>query len=363
MFNESKRFNTRVRTTDKYYEKVGNQLDRPVYDVETDNFKVNIIASSSEGNCTVYNNSIIIDHGLAGKNFIRGLEEKRCITPKNNRRFVLFYTHEHSDHCETTSLLRNLVFDNCPFEYVYGPDTVIKAIYNKMDEILKATNENAFGGHLSELKKGLIYLKKQGYFKNNVIAIENGQTVDVYSKNGYTVEYEVTAIEVPHTVKNFAYVIKDTKTGSKVIHATDLTSTETLSKDKYEVIAIENNYDENSEAFKNLNESYKAKSRTHLSTQQAIKFIVDNINDNGKYCELHANKSNTDKIRKLVRTNMIRIASKNKMVFKNSITNTNLDITREQALKILKSTYNKEKLTYKDYIIDGEIEFVYRKDL
>ena len=198
-----------------------------------------IIASGSDGNAVIYCDSILVDCGVSFnkiKPYIKDIQ-------------LIMLTHEHSDHLNL-STLKKICFERPSLRVGCG-------------EFLTQ--------HLSEIKNVDIYEPNQMY--------------------DYKL-FQISPIVLYHDVKNFGYrIFKD---GKKILHATDTCHLKGIEAKKYDLYAIESNYDEETidAEIKQAEMSGKFPYRkyavnSHLSEQQARNFFFENKGENSELIRLH----------------------------------------------------------------------------
>lgn len=253
-------FDTRIKTYDSA--------------VETEHFKVDVLASSSTANSAVINDLFIIDHGLQSKDFYILMKRKGHLRDKRGRkkRYPLFITHNHFDHCRDDSIPRTMALDDLISEIYASPKplTLIKGTIN--GHINGELEDDSYG----RVPNGLRMLRDLDELDTMFNVISNNDMIPVG-------DYIVVPHQVPHTVKTFAYEIIHKPSGARMLYATDLSSTETLPKGPYELIAIENSWSQ----MMSMPDLHKKSLAGHLSTEEAAQFIIDNLEEGGKYEELH----------------------------------------------------------------------------
>jgi len=203
-----------------------------------------VISSGSEGNAVIYNNTIMVDCGVA----LKALQEvKRSLK-------IVLLTHKHSDHLKIRTLQRL--------------------------QAERPTLRVACGDFLLE---ELPCIK-------NIDVLQVGKIYDYGA-------FKVSPIKLYHDVPNFGWRIF-LNNGQKIFHATDTVHLEGISAKGYDLYAIEHNYCEEyiqqaieearangeyTHAYGNIN--------THLSIQQARAFIEANRKESSEVLELHKSRS------------------------------------------------------------------------
>lgn len=184
-----------------------------------------IIKSSSKGNAYLFDETILIDCGIAFKNLEKYMESIKLI----------LLTHEHSDHINIPTL---------------------KKLVNEYEKKVVAP----------------IYLKNKLKDISNI----NFVTIDTIVN---TKKYSISMYELEHDVKNVGYFITNKFTSKNHLHITDTFNIPTIDK-RIHSMSIETNYCEKKieklieDDVNNDRYSHYIKSRkNHLSVQKALKFI------------------------------------------------------------------------------------------
>lgn len=188
----------------------------------------NILSTGSKGNAIIYFNSILVDVGIS---FSR-------IEPYLKDIQIVLLTHQHSDHFKLN---------------------VIKRIQEERPSI-----RFGCGSFLADKLQDI----------RNLDIYESGKMYDYGS-------FKVSPITLYHDVPNFGYrIFKD---GKKLLHATDTYTLEGISAKDYDIYALECNYDEErvydiirEKEYRGEYAHQKGSTNSHLSKQQAQKFILSN---------------------------------------------------------------------------------------
>lgn len=257
-----------------------------VYDSpkNTEHFSLDVVASNADGNASVLNNSLLFDHGLQSKDLSRILYAK-LLPEELDGKFSLFITHDHFDHFRPDSILRTMYYDDIISD-IYGSQSVIDKLTNLIN---LAVNDDPRAYESLASSRVINYVKTMydsGKFTDMLHVIEDGQPVKVDN-------LKITPIAVDHfkivdgvtvPVECFAYEVEND--GAYYVHATDLTNTKPLTK-QYELIAIENNF-----SWMYIQPGkYLQNTASHLSSEDAYKFISEQLIDGGQYIELHQSKN------------------------------------------------------------------------
>ncbi|HAB66571.1 MAG TPA: hypothetical protein DCE23_04305 [Firmicutes bacterium] len=203
--------------------------------------KYNIVNSGSDGNAVIVNDVILVDCGVPFKK----LQQYWM-----NIELVLL-THFHSDH--------------------FNPATIKK---------------------LSELRPGLRFGCCE-WLLNDLLALGIPENrIDVYILN---VEYnykkfKINAFELFHDVPQCGYRIF--VNDKSLIYATDTKSLNHIEAKNYDVYLIEANYesDEMLHSYAISSEYENRVRNTHMSKEDTIKWLLDNMNETSVYEFMHRHK-------------------------------------------------------------------------
>ena len=199
---------------------------------------INILFSSSSGNCTIINykdTNIMIDAGVSYKDIKKS-------HPKDLNLNALFITHEHSDHISRAGVVARA--ENCP---VYLP---LKSYEAKID-----------------------------LFKNcEIYNIEGGESVIIN-------DLEIKAFSTMHdSLASVGYIITEIDTKKKFAFLTDTGGITKVIKEALfgcNAYFIESDYDEDElEKYADYDDFLKDRIRSpygHLSNQNTVSFINNNI--------------------------------------------------------------------------------------
>ena len=217
---------------------------------------LNKVASSSSGNCYIYNGDLMVDIGVPFS--------KIKLYSKDIK--LLLLTHIHSDHFNkrTIKLLTEL---RPTLKFVCG--------YWLVQELVDI-----------------------GVSKKNIIILELDKKYD-FGK------YLIEMFHAKHDVQNCGYKIIIKKTNYKIFHATDINSLENIQAKDFDLFCLEANYDE-----QELKERIKEKEdngeyayewrvlKTHLSKEECDRFLIANMGNNSEciYLHQHIDKSKENNI-------------------------------------------------------------------
>lgn len=206
----------------------------------------NILESGSKGNCTIIDEIIMIDCGVSFKKLL----------PHYQKIEVILLTHIHGDHFNKKTIKR-LAKEKPLLKFMCGEHLIAEL-----------------------LECGVDY--------RNITRVE---IKNIYSFGSY----EVRPIYLYHDVPNFGYKIF--KNDKKLIYATDTYTLEGITAKNYDYYLIEGNYyeDEIEEKIKEKKEKgefvYETRVlTTHLSKEEASKWLLENAGDNSEIVFMHEHK-------------------------------------------------------------------------
>lgn len=211
---------------------------------------LNIVSSSSSGNCYIYNQDLMIDIGVSFakiKSYLGNIK-------------LLCLTHQHQDHINKKTLKR-LIFEK----------PTIKIICGKW------------------LVKILVEI---GINKQNIYVLDLNKKYDLG-------KYIIQLVPAIHDVENCGYKIIIKKDNYKIFHITDTSNLQGIEAKNYNFFSIEANYSE--ELLKKHIEECEDENMlyylnrvpyTHLSQEQANNFLIENMGDNSKYEYIHQSSYN-----------------------------------------------------------------------
>lgn len=119
-----------------------------------------------------------------------------------------------------------------------------------------------------------------GLIGQHAIRLANGNSTTVRLRDNQQIT--IATVQTPHgnAVSN---AFKITLRGTSLLFATDLSDTKTLFDDKFDLIMIEMNYDEN----EFISSNGSGGSVNHLSYQQALVYTTAHLTEVGHYIPLH----------------------------------------------------------------------------
>lgn len=209
---------------------------------------VNIVQSGSSGNAVIYNEMILVDAGVPYKNL-------KIYLPKIK---LILLTHIHSDHFKK-STIKNIHTNFPHIKFVCE-----KYLYSELVELVNA---------------------------KNIIVSKIGENLRF--KGGI----EVRTVKLYHDVLNVGYRLKLGQI--KVFHATDTAHLNGINAENYDFYCLEHNYCEEkatkilqSDNVEDIQKILVLNSmNTHLSIQQAKKWLKENNKNFGLVYELHKSKT------------------------------------------------------------------------
>lgn len=215
---------------------------------------LNIISSSSSGNCYIYNQDLMIDVGVSFvkiKSYIKNIK-------------LLCLTHQHQDHINKKTL-KKIIFEKPTLKIICG----------------------------KWLVKILIEL---GVNKKNIYVLELEKKYDLG-------KYIIQLVPAIHDVENCGYKIIIKKNNYKIFHITDTSSLEGIEAKNFNLFSIEANYKQDTlerhikECRDKGDEGNKLfylnrVKQTHLSYEQANTFLIENMGENSEYQYIHESSYN-----------------------------------------------------------------------
>jgi len=203
---------------------------------------IKVIASGSTGNAVIYYSTILVDCGVPFskiKPFLKGLQ-------------LVLISHCHKDHMNIRTI-KKMAFEKPSLRFGIG-------------EYLLPHFEGI--KNIDILNYGVIY--------------------------NYNL-FKISPVKLYHDVPNFGYrIFKD---NTKIFHATDTRTLSGITAEGYDLYSLEANYDEDKvydiiieKQNKGEFAHQKGSINSHLSIQQAQKFIIENAGENYKFITLHQSK-------------------------------------------------------------------------
>jgi phosphoribosyl 1,2-cyclic phosphodiesterase len=202
-----------------------------------------VISTGSQGNAVIYHNEILVDCGVPFA----------LIKPYVSTIKLILLTHQHGDHFNITTLQRI---------FLERPGIRIGCGVWMVDKL------EGFR-HLDIYQAGTLY---------------------------YYNDFQISPVILYHDVPNFGYRIF--KGNHKTIHCTDTAHLDGITAKNYDLYALEHNYNE--ETIDKAIESKQLRGEfvyqrgaknSHLSEQQAQRFIFENKGEKYEVLRLHESKS------------------------------------------------------------------------
>lgn len=205
-----------------------------------------IVASSSKGNCYIYNKDLMVDVGVPYSKIKDYLKDIK----------VICLTHAHSDHFNKTTI-KKIAYEYPNIKYMAGR-------FLSFD------------------------LMECGVPLENIGVLHE----DIWYDIG---EYEISPVVAIHDVPNFGYKIIIKENNYAIFHITDTSSLDDIEAKDYNWYSIEGNYTTDEELREKIIEekkegkfSYLERVKdTHLSQVQALNWLQKNMGENSKYMFIH----------------------------------------------------------------------------
>ena len=215
-----------------------------------------IIGSSSDGNCIVVEDVLMLDCGLSYSKIKKYLSKVKLI----------FISHQHQDHL-LPSTIKKVAYNYPTIKFVVGSENVVRKLVD--------CNVN----------------------KKNIYVLKNGIKYDLGL-------IKVRLIDLYHDVEN--YGLKWEIGGKKGIYATDTSKIDHIVAQDYDLYLIESNYNEElleqhiqeceDEDSENKLYYLHRVSQVHLSDTQCNDFLISNMGQNSIYEKIHKSSYNYKEI-------------------------------------------------------------------
>ena len=212
-----------------------------------------IINSSSKGNAIVVEDILLLDIGVSYlkiKNYLKNIK-------------LIFISHCHKDHLNPQAI-KQIAYNYPNIKYVTGSEIVVKKLV------------------------GLEINKKNIYLLN---------ICTWYDLGGIRVKLEPLTHDTPN------YALKCKYKGKKMIYIVDTSNVDNIKAKGYDLYLIENNYREDIlekhiQECEDTNKLYYLDRvpRTHLSSEQANSFLIENMEQNSKYEYIHKSNYNYEEL-------------------------------------------------------------------
>lgn len=219
--------------------------------------KYEIIGSSSEGNCVVVEDVLMLDCGLRYtkiKNYLSKIK-------------LIFISHSHQDHL-LPSTIKKVAYNYPTIKFLTGSEVVV----NKLVEC--------------------------GVDKKNIYYLESGKKYDLGL-------LKVKLEELYHDTPNYA--LKWQINDKKGIYAVDTNRIDHIEAKNYDLYLIESNYvtellnkhiqecKDNNDDENKLYYLNRVKS-THLSYENCTDFLLNNMGDNSEFVRIHKSSFNYEDV-------------------------------------------------------------------
>ncbi len=211
--------------------------------------KYEIINSSSKGNAIVVEDILLLDVGVSYSKIKKYL----------NKIKLVFISHGHIDHLNPRTI-NQIAFNHPNIKFITGSKNIVKKLVG-----------------LSVKKKNIFLLEPRKWYDLGAL--------------------KVKLEELIHDTPNYA--LKCEYKGKKMIYIVDTSNVDNIKAKGYDLYLIENNYREDILQQHILECEDKNKlyyldrvSRTHLSSEQANSFLIENMGNNSIYEYIHKSSYN-----------------------------------------------------------------------
>ena len=212
-----------------------------------------IIGSSSKGNCIVVEDILMLDCGVTYTKIKKYLSKVKLI----------FISHSHQDHL-LQSTIKKIAYNFPTIKFVTGSEVVVEKLY------------------------------VQGVHPNNIYILKSGKKYDLGL-------LKVKLEELYHDTSNYA--LKWQLNNKKGIYIVDTSNVDNIEAKNYDLYLIENNYQEKllQEHIDNCEDEnmlyyLNRVPHTHLSSEQANSFLIENMGNNSVYEYIHQSDYNYKEI-------------------------------------------------------------------
>lgn len=207
---------------------------------------LNIISSSSKGNCYIYNKDLMIDMGVSYTRVKPYLKDIK----------LLLLTHIHADH--------------------FNAKTIAKALYEHPN--IKIICGEWLKGKLLDI----------GINKGNIYVLELDKTYDLG-------KYIITPVMAVHDVPNCGYKITIKSNGYKIFHITDTGSLNHLEAKDYDWYSVEGNYESKDIIDRQIIEAknkgqftyLERAKKNHMEQVATLNWLDKNMGEHSKYEFIH----------------------------------------------------------------------------
>lgn len=218
---------------------------------------LNIIASSSAGNCYIYNKDLMIDIGVSYKKVKPYLKDIKLI----------LLTHAHTDHFNKIAI-KQVCYNYPNIKFVCGEWLV--------DRLIQC-----------------------GVNKKNIYLVKINRKYDLG-------KYIIEPVLAIHDVNNCGYKIIIKSNDYKIFHISDTSEVKHIEAKNFDLYSIEANYldddDLNNKIQQDYNNGkdfshYERVRYTHLSQEDALKWLKENIGDNSRVQFIHQHIADKEVVR------------------------------------------------------------------
>ena len=208
-----------------------------------------VLGSSSKGNCIIVEDILMLDCGI---NYVK-------IKSHLSKVKLIFISHSHQDHLLPITI-KKIAYNYPTIKFLTGSEVVVKK------------------------------LVECGVSKKNIFILNEYKWYDLGMLN-------VMLEPLIHDTPN--YCLKWQLKGKKGIYIVDTENVDCIEAECYDLYLIENNYQENllQQHIDNCDNKDKLYylhrvPKTHLSSEQANSFLIENMGDNSVYEYIHQSDYN-----------------------------------------------------------------------
>lgn len=208
-----------------------------------------IISSSSNGNCIIVNDFLMLDCGVSYKK----------IKPYLNKIKIIFISHIHKDHLNPKAI-EQIIYNFPNIRFLCGNTEVVKKLYE-----------------YGVAPVNILYLESNSWFSIGIMKFK----MDL-------LDHDVLNNCLHFEIDNI-----------KAIYIVDTCSVDNIVAKDYDLYLIESNYNEDIlkqhiETCEDNNKLYYLNRvpRTHLSYEQANSFLIENMSENSCFEYIHQSSYN-----------------------------------------------------------------------
>ena len=209
----------------------------------------NIIGSSSKGNAIIVEDVLVLDCGVTYTKIKQYLPKVKLI----------FISHIHQDHLLPTTI-KKIAYNYPTIKFLTGSEAVVEMLY------------------------------VQGIHPNNIYILKSGKKYDLGL-------LKVKLEQLYHDTPNYA--LKWELNGKKGLYVVDTSRIDHIDAKNYDLYLIENNYQEDllQEHIDNCEDENILRylhrvPNTHLSSEKANSFLIENMGENSTYEYIHQSDYN-----------------------------------------------------------------------